>query len=239
MTGEAQFALRPRSPKATDRGHPGVAIDVAGFVLAGGRSSRMGTDKTLVELAGKPLIQHALEVLRKAGVSAAIAGARSELAGFAPMVEDPTPGLGPLAGVCAAVKASIGRWAVFLSVDQPLIPASLIRALIDHAQIAESAVTLASVNGFPQTFPAVIDRAVLPALNAELAAGRGGCFAAFQAAAATHGQTASILPVEYLAQTGAASHPVAMPPAFWFLNVNTPADLERAKRVLIRCDRVS
>lgn len=224
---------------AARMGHPQVVQDAAGFVLAGGRSSRMGTDKALVELAGKPLIQHSLDALREAGLATAIAGTRSDLARFAPVVEDLSLGLGPLAGVCAALRSSTARWAVFLSVDLPLIPASLIRVLLDHAQITESAVTLASVNGFPQTFPAVIDRAALPVFEAELAAGRGGCFAAFWAGAASLGRTPSILPVEYLAQTGAVSHPAGLPLALWFLNVNTPADLGQARRVLIRCDRVS
>lgn len=191
----------------------------------------MGTDKALVELAGRLLIQHSLDALREAGISAAIAGARSELREYAPVIEDSKPGLGPLGGVCAALRSSTAGWALFLSVDLPLIPASLIRVLLDRAQITESAVTLASVNGFPQTFPAIIDRAALPVFETELAAGRGGCFAAFQAGAAALGQTASVLPVEYLAQTGAVSHPYGLSPVLWFLNVNTPSDLDRAERV--------
>lgn len=191
----------------------------------------MGTDKALVELAGRLLIQHSLDALREAGISAAIAGARPGLREYAPVIEDSKPGLGPLGGVCAALRSSTARWLVFISVDLPLIPASLIRVLLDRAQITESAVTLASVNGFPQTFPAIIDRAALPVFETELAAGRGGCFAAFQAGAAALGQTASVLPVEYLAQTGAVSHPYGLSPVLWFLNVNTPSDLDRAERV--------
>ena len=135
--------------------------DAAGFVLAGGQSSRMGRDKALLPFAGRPLIAHALATLREAGLPAAIAGAdpaaNSALAAYAPIVPDPQPGLGPLAGICAALEAASTRFAVFLPVDLPLLPSSLIAYLLHHARITGRAVTVPSVNGFAQTFPVVLD----------------------------------------------------------------------------------
>ena len=103
--------------------------DAAGFVLAGGRSSRMGADKALVQFAGQPLVAHALEILREAGLSASDRwGSPQRLcAAFAPVVEDLDPDLGPLGGICAALastSAHAGRF--FLPVDLPLLPASLV-----------------------------------------------------------------------------------------------------------------
>lgn len=210
----------------------GGANAAVGFVLAGGMSSRMGEDKALVRLGGRPLIECALEALREAGLSASIAGSRSALSNFGPAIEDLRTGLGPLSGVCTALASTSSLCVVFLSVDLPLLPASLIAYLLHHTQITGAAVTLVSVNGFPQTFPAVVDRAALPALQAELDAGHWGCFSAFKAAAAGLARPFSILPVEMLAQSGHAAHPQSLPAAFWFLNVNTPADLERAEAIL-------
>jgi molybdopterin-guanine dinucleotide biosynthesis protein A len=195
------------------------------FVLAGGQSRRMGRDKALLAFAGQPLIARALRILRDAALEPAIAGARSSLHACAPVVEDTRPDLGPLAGICAAFASTQARWCIFLPVDLPLLPASLLQYLLLHAQITGSAVTLAAMNGFAQTFPVVLDRAVLPALDAELASGRRGCFSAFQAAAESLQQPVAVLPVELLAQSGHVAHPARLPAFRWFLNVNTPADL--------------
>jgi molybdopterin-guanine dinucleotide biosynthesis protein A len=205
-------------------------LDAAGFVLAGGRSSRMGADKALIQLAGKPLIAHALGILHQAGLSASIAGARSPLSAFAPVIPDSSPGQGPLGGICAALASTSAHWAVFLPVDLPLLPVSLVTCLLSHARTTGCAVTLASFGGFAQTFPAVLDRALLPFLQAELASGRRGCFSAFQAAAASLAQPVTVLPVELLVQSGQVAHPEVLPPARWFLNVNSPADLLGAEK---------
>ncbi len=205
--------------------------DAAGFVLAGGQSTRMGRDKALLLFDGQPLIARALATLREAGLPAAIAGARSNLAEFAPLIEDAHPGLGPLSGICAALAATPARRAVFVPVDLPLLPASLLCFLLHHAQITGHALTVPSINGFAQTFPAVLDRAVLPALQAELAAGHLGCFAAFRTASAALDQPVSEVAVELLVQAGHVGHPAGLPAAHWFLNVNTPKDLERAARI--------
>src|SRR5579863_1272328 len=227
----------PSLPRFCGKG--GKGSDVAAFVLAGGRSSRMGSDKALVQLAGRPMIAHALAILRDAGLTAAIAGARSPLAQFAPIIEDESPDSGPLAGICAALASTAAQHAVFLSVDQPLIPPSLIAYMTHHAAVTGAAVTLASVNGVAQTFPAILDRAALPHLRAALDAGRLGCFAAFQSAAGSLHRPLAVLPVELLAQCGAVGHSSAIPAAFWLSNINTPADLARADALRAARDRVS
>jgi molybdopterin-guanine dinucleotide biosynthesis protein A len=207
---------------------PARELDAAGFVLAGGLSSRMGTDKALVEFEGQPLIGRAIDMLRATGLPASIAGARSSLEAFAPVVPDLQSGLGPLGGICAALRSTPARHALFLAVDQPRVPSSLIAYLLQYAQITGSAVSLVTVNAFPETFPVVLDRQSLPALDQELATGRLGCYAAFQHAAEAVGQSIAQLRVEMLVQTGQVFHPDAFPADRWFLNVNTPADIVRA-----------
>ena len=206
-----------------------AALRAEGFVLAGGQSSRMGRDKALIPFAGEPLVVHALGILREAGLTVSIAGARAALASYAPVVADAAPGLGPLSGICAALNSTSGRWAVILPVDLPLLPASLVAYLLRHAQTTGRAITVPSVSGFAQTFPAIVDCAVLDALEAELKAGRHGCFSAFQAAAASLGERVDSIAVELLVQSGQVAHPAGLPALHWFLNVNSPEDLKRAE----------
>jgi len=205
--------------------------DAAGFVLAGGQSSRMGSDKALIELDGEPLVVHALNTLRNAGITATIAGARSDLSKYAPPIDD--AGLGPLSGICAALASTSAEFAVFLPVDMPLLPPSLIPVLLQHARLTQSAITVPSVNCFAQTFPCVIQRTALPTLQSELDSGNNGCFSAFRAAATHLDEPFTIITVENLVQAGQLEHPNNLPAALWFLNVNTPADLARAQSLVV------
>jgi molybdopterin-guanine dinucleotide biosynthesis protein A len=199
----------------------------------------MGEDKALVRLGGQPLVLHALDILRGAGLTVSLAGGFSALAAFAPLVQDSQPGLGPLAGICAALASTSARLAVFMPVDLPLLPVSLIAFLLDHARRTGRPVTVPSVNGFAQTFPAVLDGKLLTGLEGELQAGRLGCFSALQAATANLGWPMSVVPVETLVQSGQVAHPEGLPAARWFLNVNSPAGLRLAREYLPRSHRVS
>jgi molybdenum cofactor guanylyltransferase len=208
-----------------------------GFVLAGGRSSRMGTDKAVVHFDGQPLVARALGLLRVVGLAASIAGARSTLEDFAPVVED--EGLGPLSGICAALSFATAHFIAFLPVDLPLLPASLLTYMIAHAQTTAAAATVASINGYAQTFPAILNRSTLPALETALRKGNRGCFDAFETASKQMARPFSTLSVELLVQAGQVAHPDRLPASFWFLNLNRPADLVRAERVLAAHRRVS
>jgi molybdopterin-guanine dinucleotide biosynthesis protein A len=217
--------------------------DAAGFVLAGGQSTRMGADKALVPFAGQPLIAHALGILRSAGLEPAIAGAGSDLSAYAPIIADASPHLGPLGGICAAMSSTAAQWAVFISVDLPLLPASLVRHLLFHAQITGAQVTIASLNGFPQTFPAVIHRDAQPTLLMELHHRRLGCLRAYQAVADLLARPNTVLPVELLVQPGQVSNrdgsPAFSPAYSWFSNLNSPQDVARAEAHFAASHRVS
>lgn len=199
----------------------------------------MGEDKALVELAGRPLVAHAIDLLRASGMEPRIAGVRSDLSQFAPVVADEPPDRGPLGGVVSALAQMAGEWAAFVSVDMPLMAPELVAHLAEDARRTGCAVTLAACNGFVQTFPAVLRRDALPVLRDRLEQGTGGCFAAFEAAAQGRGENLRVLPAEVLAQVGQVRDARGLRPHQWFINVNTREDLVQVCAVLNRARRIS
>ncbi len=114
------------------------------FAVAGGRSSRMGRDKALLPYRGSTLLNHALGVLREVtGDVALLCGPKRRYEDLgAPVITDAVCGVGPLGGLYSALlSASIdGRNRIlWLGVDIPLVPSSLLEQLIvrlDDADVA-------------------------------------------------------------------------------------------------------
>ncbi len=204
------------------------------FILAGGQSSRMGQDKALILLAGVPLIEHACKLLGSAGLEPRIAGVQSDLSAFAPTLPDePTQSSrGPLSGICSALRNTSAPFALFVPVDLPFLPSSLLANLLHHAAVTQCAIAVSSLAGFIQTLPAVIATAALPSLQASLDSKDRNALRAFHAAADSVARPISVLPIELLLQAGQVSSPHAFPPEFWFLNINAPEDLTRAETLL-------
>lgn len=120
--------------------------DIAGVVLAGGRSSRMGRDKAGVTLGGKSLLDHVLSRLSPQTTRIAINADAAEGHGL-PVISDRIPGkAGPMAGIHAAMVYAAGLPAthvVTVSVDSPFFPVDLVSrlagALVHPDQIAIAA----------------------------------------------------------------------------------------------------
>ena len=117
------------------RRHEGEIVSAAGFLLCGGQSSRMGTDKALLLLDGEPLVQRGLRTLDEVCREVAIAGGAQELSRFGRVIPDEVRGCGPLGGVVSALEQSLSEWNVFMSVDSPFVPASALFRLLFTASV--------------------------------------------------------------------------------------------------------
>jgi molybdopterin-guanine dinucleotide biosynthesis protein A len=162
-------------------------LEVSGYVLAGGRSSRMGRDKALLELAGKPLVEHALIKLRRLCRDVAILSNNHELERFGPVVKDLHPDCGPMGGLEAALAHSTREWNLILPVDVPFPPTAFLRGWMkmtftwkkNHGTHA----ALFTVDGVPQPTLLMVHREIGPYLTVALAQGRYKLFPELKAAA--------------------------------------------------------
>ena len=120
---------------------------IAGAILAGGRSRRMGgTPKALLELDGRTMLEHVLERFapQVGRIVLSVERPAPEWARFGLVqVGDPVPGFhGPLAGLCAALEAieNDADWLALVPCDAPFLPRDLVQRLSAHESAADAVV---------------------------------------------------------------------------------------------------
>lgn len=196
------------------------------FVLAGGRSTRMSRDKALLDLCGRPLIEHALGKLRSLGFATQIAGSRPDLASYAPILSDNYPNSGPLGGIEAALASSNTEQNLFVPVDLPWLPVKFLCWMMERASQTNALATIPRLQGRPQPLCAVYSRAFLPHVQSALAAGQAKVMYVVELVANVTGQHIDSFDTETIA--AAQFWEQVIPLHRWFENINTPADFEKA-----------
>jgi molybdopterin-guanine dinucleotide biosynthesis protein A len=157
------------------------SISVSAFVLAGGKSSRMGTDKALLQLGGQALIVHALALARSVTNDVKIVGDPEKFASFGNVVPDKYAERGPLGGIHAALLSSATDCNLILGVDLPFVEPRFLSFLVSEAETSGAVVTLPSTGGHMQTLCAVYRKEFLGPAEVALAAGRNRIDALFPA----------------------------------------------------------
>ena len=188
---------------------------ITGFVLAGGKSSRMGADKAALSLNGRTLLEHALAAIRPVSEQVFIIGSRALYGSFGPGYEDIVPGCGPLGGVHAALTHSQTELNLIIAVDTPFLTPELLRYLAKRAADASCMIVALRIAGYVQPLCAVYSRKFLPVAAVALQAGKY--------------KLASLFPPE---STLVITEPELEKFAFtadMFENLNTPEDMERAR----------
>jgi molybdenum cofactor guanylyltransferase len=123
---------------------------VAAFVLAGGKSSRMGRDKALLEIAGEPLITRTVRLAASVASHVSVVGGADRLAGRGfQILRDEIPGAGPLAGIATALNATSHDWNLILACDLPYLTRDWLVYLVECATATKlDAVVPKSSKGF-------------------------------------------------------------------------------------------
>jgi molybdenum cofactor guanylyltransferase len=144
-----------------------TAADLAAFILAGGKSTRMGTDKAFLTFDGRTLLERAIDLARSVTADVRIVGDLTKFSAFGPVVQDIFPNCGPLGGIHAALCASSVELSLMLAVDMPFVSSDLLRYLVERARNSSATVTVPRCGRGNQPLCAVYRRAFADA--AELA----------------------------------------------------------------------
>ena len=197
-----------------------VPLPVHGFVLAGGKSSRMGADKALLRFCGRPMVEIAVEKLRGFCEVVTIAGNREDLAGFAPVVRETRVDVGPAAGIEAGLGGASQAWAMFMPVDVPLIPGELLRGWAE-AVVAREGVAASYLHcGRDQSAFCMLRRECKRRLSEALEGGERRLGALLEQAS-----NGSLWVYDLDKVYGKSAEESAL----WFANVNTPEELAKAE----------
>lgn len=191
--------------------------NVTGLVLAGGASRRMGRDKALMELGGRPLIQIVVE--RMAVVCAEViivAGDATSYTRFGvPVVVDRFRDVGVLGGLHAGLAVAGYELALAVGCDMPFLKPELLRAFAAWAEGYD--VALLRHEGYLEPLHGAYRRTCLPSIEAAIRAGKR--------------RIVSFFPHVRVRTIGLDDVRPLDPELNSFRNVNTPEEWEAAKKL--------
>jgi molybdopterin-guanine dinucleotide biosynthesis protein A len=121
--------------------------NITGIILAGGKSSRIGFDKGVINLNGKPFIVHIIEAMKPLVNNIIIVSDNTDYDKFGyQIVNDLIKNFGPVAGLYSGLSNSKTEYNLVLSCDVPLIKTFILEQLIDRFDIDYDMIQLQSEN---------------------------------------------------------------------------------------------
>lgn len=132
-----------------------------GYILAGGKSSRMGKDKGLMLLDDKAIVQHVIDAIKPVVDNVVIVSNNSEYEKFGlELIEDLIKGIGPAGGIYSALNHCTTENIFIVSCDMPFVTSEAIKFIIDNSTHSE--ITLALQNQNIEPLFGVYTKACLP-----------------------------------------------------------------------------
>jgi molybdopterin-guanine dinucleotide biosynthesis protein A len=189
---------------------------LAAFVLAGGKSTRMGADKALLELGDRTLLARALEVAGTVAEQVAIVGDPQRFLSYGRVVEDVYPERGPLGGIQAALAGQGGELNLMLAVDLPFVEPRFLQYLAAAAESAAIVTVPRTEDGW-QPLCAIYRREFGAIAEAALRQGKNKIDALYAQV------VTRVIDEKELRRMGFSTG--------MFRNLNTPQDFERAAKL--------
>jgi molybdenum cofactor guanylyltransferase len=142
-------------------------MQASGFVLAGGRSQRMGQEKALLPYCGRTLVECVAQTMCEVVCPVTLMGDPAKFGHLGlPVIPDEVPSCGPASGIYTALRASATDWNLILACDMPAVSREVLRQLLLAAETTERHCVAASgADGQPEPLCAVYHRRCLPALT--------------------------------------------------------------------------
>lgn len=145
---------------------------VAGFILAGGESSRMGRDKSLLELSGVPLLARTARLVESVAGPPTVVGGAGECRSLGlRVIADDWPGAGPLGGIATALGASSAPWNLIVACDLPHLTQAWLAYLVERALASPGDAVLPMSARGAEPLCAMYHQRCAPAIRAALAQG--------------------------------------------------------------------
>ncbi|MBW2119793.1 MAG: molybdenum cofactor guanylyltransferase [Deltaproteobacteria bacterium] len=142
-----------------------VYNDITGVILAGGKSSRYGTNKALAKINGIPLIENVIRVMGSLFQDLVlITNTPDEYAYLElPMYEDLIKGLGPIGGIYTALNSITNDAGFFVACDMPSLNPDLIRHMVGIRDDFD--VVVPEIAGKVEALHALYARGCIPAVR--------------------------------------------------------------------------
>ena len=150
------------------------SLDVAGIVLAGGRSRRLGRNKAVELLGGKPLVLRVIDRLADVVDQTVVVVADLEQAERLPLpdstlvVADAYPDCGSLGGIFTGLSAAAADWGLVVACDMPFLNRRLLRHILDQRGGYDAVVPV--LDGRPEPTHAAYSKACLSPMERRLRA---------------------------------------------------------------------
>jgi molybdopterin-guanine dinucleotide biosynthesis protein A len=197
-----------------------LMLTVSGIVLAGGQSSRLGIDKSLVNVNGQSLIEQIVAKLDRLSSDVIIVTNSPEKHDHlgARLVGDIYPGKGSLGGIYSGLRAATNAYSLVVACDMPFLDLNLLRYMILLARGHD--VVIPRIKGLTEPLHAIYSKSCLEPIDRLLARGGFKIIDFF-----------SEVRVRYVEE---GEVDIFDPHHLSFFNVNTPSDLEELKELARR-----
>lgn len=142
-------------------------MDLNAIILAGGKSTRMGTDKTLLKMNGKTLLETVVEICQLVCSSIIISSNNPAHGVFGyPVIADEQKDCGPIGGIYSCLKQSETDWNFIISVDTPFVTPDFIQFLLQHSGNFDAVIP--EYYGKTEPLIALYNRSCLPVIEKQI-----------------------------------------------------------------------